>query len=171
MAVTVTRARQQAFPGLPEQVSAARAWAVSCLPADCPRVDDVALVVSELVTNAIVHSTSGLPGGTIAVRVELQAGAVAISVVDAGPRPVPARRQPGESGWGLADIVAALADAYEATTTPAGRCAWCRLDWEPGAAAHAPHIAAQQVSGPAHGAHTGAEHPAHTPDGRGEGTR
>ncbi|MEV4180697.1 ATP-binding protein [Streptosporangium canum] len=172
MAVTVTRARQQAFPGLPEQVSAARAWAVSCLPVGCPRVDDVALVVSELVTNAVLHSTSGLPGGTVAVRVELQAGAVVISVVDAGPRPVPARRQPGASGWGLADIVARLADAYEATTTPAGRCAWCRLDWpaltEQDAAAHAPHITAQQVSGPAHGAHTGAAHPAQTPDSRGE---
>ncbi len=52
MAVTVTRARQREFPGLPEQISAARAWAVSCLPAGCPRADDVALVVSELVTNA-----------------------------------------------------------------------------------------------------------------------
>ncbi|OUD00094.1 ATP-binding protein [Streptosporangium minutum] len=129
MALTVTRARQREFPGLPEQVSAARAWVVSCLPAGCPRADDVALVVSELVTNAVLHSVAGLPGGTVAIRVELQGDAVAISVVDAGPRPVPARRPAGESGWGLADIVARLVDAYDATTGPAGRCAWCRIDW------------------------------------------
>lgn len=129
MALTVTRARQREFPGLPEQISAARAWVVSCLPAGCPRADDVALVVSELVTNAVLHSVAGLPGGTVAIRVELQGDAVAISVVDAGPRSVPARRPAGESGWGLADVVARLVDAYDATTGPAGRCAWCRIDW------------------------------------------
>ncbi|MER5317991.1 ATP-binding protein [Streptosporangium roseum] len=129
MAVTVTHARQRVFPGVPVQVRAARAWVLTCLPARCPRADDVALVVSELVTNAIVHSRSGLAGGTVAVRVEAEAVSVAVSVIDQGARPVPARREPGESGWGLADIVSSLVDAYEVTTGPAGRTAWCRLDW------------------------------------------
>lgn len=117
------------FAGLPEQVPAARAWVIGCLPAGFPRSADVALVTSELVTNAVLHSLSGAPGGVFTVRVEVTATGVEISVIDQGPRPVPVRREPGASGWGLADIVARLADAYEATLTPAGRVAWCRLDW------------------------------------------
>ncbi|MFC3982826.1 ATP-binding protein [Streptosporangium jomthongense] len=119
----------RAFAGVPEQVPAARVWALGCLPAGCPRAVDVALVTSELVTNAVLHSLSGVPGGAFTVQVEVTAAAVEVSVIDQGPRPVPARREAGASGWGLADIVACLADAYEATLTPAGRVAWCRLDW------------------------------------------
>ncbi|GAA3096429.1 ATP-binding protein [Streptosporangium carneum] len=117
------------FAGVPEQVPAARAWTLKCLPAGCPRTADVALVTSELITNAVLHSLSGAPGGAFTVRVEVTAAAVEVSVIDQGPRPVPVRREAGASGWGLADIVARLADAYEATTGPAGRTAWCRLDW------------------------------------------
>lgn len=120
----------QRFEGLAEQIGAARAWALGCLPAGCPRRDDVALVLSELVTNAVLHSASGTPGGQVEIRVDVEADAVALSVLDQGPTLAPAVRGPGEHGRGLG-IVGALVDAYDVTTTEAGRCTWCRLDWSP----------------------------------------
>lgn len=114
--------------GVPVSVGEARAWVTECLPADCPRADDVVLVVSELATNAALHSASGMPGGTFHVLVQTEPGAIALVVVDQGPALVPARRPDGEGGHGLA-LVTELADAYEVTTTDAGRAVWCRLDW------------------------------------------
>ncbi|MEV7808970.1 ATP-binding protein [Microbispora sp. NPDC088329] len=125
---TRTRAQALALPGLPESVSQAREFAAGCLPAGCPRVDEVALVVSELATNAVLHSASGVPGGTFVVLVDVEPSSVAVAVADQGPALVPAMRPLGEGGHGL-DLVAALADAYEVTTTETGRTAWVRLDW------------------------------------------
>ncbi|MBX6386694.1 MAG: ATP-binding protein [Microbispora sp.] len=125
---TRTRTQALALPGLPESVSAARAFAAGCLPVGCPRADDVALVVSELATNAVLHSASGAPGGTFVVLVDAEPGAVAVAVADQGPALVPGVRPLGEGGHGL-HLVAELADAYEVTTTETCRTAWCRLDW------------------------------------------
>ncbi|NAS27466.1 ATP-binding protein [Herbidospora sp. NEAU-GS84] len=120
----------QRFPGQAEHVSAARRWALERLPADCPRRADVELVLSELVTNAVLHSASGAPGGLVEVRIEVEADAVALTVVDQGATLTPALRGPGEYGRGLA-IVTDLADAYEVTGSATSRCTWCRLDWSP----------------------------------------
>lgn len=115
------------YPGLPGSVGQARAVAAASLPAGCPRAGDVAVVVSELATNALLHSASGKPGGTFQVRVEAEPGGVAVAVVDQGPALMPATRD-DEGGRGLA-MVAVLADAYEVTVTDTGRTAWCRLVW------------------------------------------
>jgi serine/threonine-protein kinase RsbW len=115
------------FPGTAASIGQARAWVAGLLPPGCPRVADVALVVSELATNAVLHSASGAPGGVFEIRVDVEPGVVAVAVADAGPALVPATRQ-GEFGRGL-ELVAEVADAYEATVTEAGRTAWCRLDW------------------------------------------
>jgi serine/threonine-protein kinase RsbW len=117
------------IPGDAAQLSEARAWVLGLLPEACPRAADVALVVSELATNALLHSASGAPGGVVDVLVDVEPDAVALAVVDQGPAALaPARRPDGEGGRGL-QIVTALADAYEVTTTPEGRTVWCRLDW------------------------------------------
>jgi anti-sigma regulatory factor (Ser/Thr protein kinase) len=131
--MTDTHCRQAAMslPGLPESVGEARAWALSVLPADCPRADDVALVVSELATNAVLHSASRAPGGTFQVLVDVEAAAIVVVVVDTGPALVPAYRPAGEGGLGLF-LVTELADAYEVTTAVNARMAWCRLEWEAG---------------------------------------
>lgn len=116
------------IPGQPETLALARAWVLGLLPAGCPRADDVALVLSELATNAVMHSASGMPGGVVDVRVDVEPDAVAVAVVDQGPALVPARRPAGEGGYGL-HLVTSLVDAYEVTCTDAGRTVWCRLDW------------------------------------------
>ena len=53
---------RQVFPGSAEHVSTARRL-VAFLLADCPQVDDIALVTDELICNAIRHTRSGQLGG------------------------------------------------------------------------------------------------------------
>ena len=49
-------------------------------------VDDAVLCVDELVANAVQHSRSGLPGGTVEVRIAVAAGEwLRVEVQDAGP--------------------------------------------------------------------------------------
>jgi len=83
--LTVDAART--FPGRPESARAARVWAVSHLPPGSPAADDVALMVSELVTNALRYSRSALPGGSVAVSLAIGGGQVRVDVVDQGTLP------------------------------------------------------------------------------------
>lgn len=71
------------FAGRPESAREARAWAARWLTG-CPHADDVVLLLSELVTNAALHSRSA--GGTLRVRLYIVAGAwVRCEVRDDGP--------------------------------------------------------------------------------------
>lgn len=125
------------FPGRPESARAARQWAKRCL-AGCPSADEVMLAVTELVTNSVRHSRSGLrPGGMIRVRLSAAAGAwVRIEVRDDGPAATAAAApDPGglsEYGRGL-QMVRALAGGE---TGADGRgLHWARLPWVPADAA------------------------------------
>jgi anti-sigma regulatory factor (Ser/Thr protein kinase) len=76
---------------------------------------DLDLVLSELATNAIQHTRSGLAGGTFAVRLVVHPDRVRVEVRDNGPRgsrvPTPkAATMSAERGRGLA-----LVDAFAAT--------------------------------------------------------
>jgi hypothetical protein len=57
-AASTVRTRTRIFAGRPESVRGARAWAASLVPA--PAAADVALMVSELVADAILCTASGL---------------------------------------------------------------------------------------------------------------
>jgi len=70
------------FPGHPDQVAAARHF-VSRALASCPASSDVALLTSELATNAVQHSATG-HGGTFAVAISHGPGRVRITVTDDG---------------------------------------------------------------------------------------
>ncbi len=98
----------RAFPGVPESVSEARTWAASFLPPGAAVADDVVLMTSELVTNAIQHSGSGLPGGVVLVSVTTGKTWVRVDVFDQGELPASTGAPPG-LGMGL-EIVAQLAD-------------------------------------------------------------
>jgi anti-sigma regulatory factor (Ser/Thr protein kinase) len=85
--------------------------------------------VSELATNAIAYTRSGLPGGTFAVSVQDGPGGVVIRVCDQGARAMPALASPGpggEHGRGLR-IVAVLAEEWGTEPTATGRATWCRI--------------------------------------------
>lgn len=104
---------ERAFPGTPENVGAARRLVTSLL-AGSPLRDDAVLAVSELFTNAIVHTESGEPGGQAVVHVGLWQAGTRIAVTDQGTPGVPvicrpaAPGLPSESGRGLL-VVSGLA--------------------------------------------------------------
>ncbi|WP_433442412.1 ATP-binding protein [Nonomuraea sp. CA-141351] len=71
------------LPGVPSQVSTARGLVTAALGRDHPLYDDVALLTSELATNAILHTRSGA-GGSFTVTVNSSETAVRVLVSDAG---------------------------------------------------------------------------------------
>jgi len=90
---------------------------------DALLVDRVALVTSELVTNAVIHARTEI---RLVVRVDSRS--IWIEVLDGTPaRPQVARAAPWEtSGRGLA-LVASLADEWGVTETADGKKVWARL--------------------------------------------
>lgn len=97
------------FAGRPNSVAQARRWVAGFL-AEHPCADAAVVMTSELVTNAIVHSASGLPGGLVTVKITMADGSVRVDVIDEGkasPRPPP----PDALHAGIA-IICELADAF-----------------------------------------------------------
>lgn len=101
--------RRATFDGTTEGAQEARRWAIGALGKpgwDVEDPTDLAIVVSELATNAIDHSHSGDAGGRFTVRLALHEDHVRVVVRDAGPRKgrTPTRRTPqptAEHGRGL----------------------------------------------------------------------
>ena len=103
----------RAFPATPAQARQARNF-LSAILDDRPAADDAILCLSELVTNATIHSNSRRPGGHFTVRVQLSAGCVRVEVQDEGgpwTQPVPGDVQ---HGHGL-HIISQLARAWGIT--------------------------------------------------------
>ncbi|MEU8585752.1 ATP-binding protein [Streptomyces sp. NPDC048664] len=96
--------------------------------------EDVLLVVSELLTNAVVHALPPAALRLTRVRVRGRA-AVRVEVTDLGPvTPAAASApdasiDPDEHGRGLC-IVRALADRYGVEVHPGGTCRWAELALE-----------------------------------------
>jgi serine/threonine-protein kinase RsbW len=99
----------------------------------CPFADDFILLASELATNAIVHSRSGLPGGVFTVRAEVRPGDFAVLEVEDQGGPWIERDSGVEHGRGLA-LVAALAGdenwTIESGNSPGTRVVWVWVDWD-----------------------------------------
>ena len=132
-------------PGRAEYVAAARRWAQATAAAWGLAGAEVGLVVSELVTNALVHTRSGWLGGTVVVAVAGGWDSVTVHVHDLGadggqvPRPQRAARD-AEGGRGLAIVIAVSAEwgiipaawcpvqrADDPAADIGGCCTWCRL--------------------------------------------
>lgn len=95
----------RAFPGAPEHVRTARRFVGSLLDGSS-LAEDAVTVVSELFTNALLHTASGRPGGLVVVQVTRWLLGVRIAVTDqgSGQRPVIRRPDPcelTENGSGL----------------------------------------------------------------------
>ncbi|MBB2909028.1 anti-sigma regulatory factor (Ser/Thr protein kinase) [Streptosporangium becharense] len=122
------------FPATPCTVAAVRAWARHLLAGRTPGpvLDDVTLLLSEVVTNAVVHSDSGrTPGGSVTVCLGLGGGMVHAEVIDDGsPGSIPFLRATGadsESGRGLhlVEAIAARWGAHHGVGT--GNAVWFRV--------------------------------------------
>jgi anti-sigma regulatory factor (Ser/Thr protein kinase) len=116
-----------AFPGLPEYVRTARRYVGRVLRDGHPCAELAVQLVSELVTNSLMHSDSAGPEGIIGVTVSGTLTSATIEVTDAGGTKVPQLRPSGdldsECGRGL-QLVAALADEWGFQEDEAGRLTW-----------------------------------------------
>ncbi|MFI8346199.1 ATP-binding protein [Streptomyces sp. NPDC085596] len=97
--------------------------------------DDLVLIVSELVTNAVRHGKTA-PGRQVEVTIDHSAGRVRVEVRDTGdgmPRRRP-RVPLAVSGRGL-EIVASLTEAWGVTEQVVGKTVWAELVIRPSEAA------------------------------------
>jgi len=92
------------------------------------RIDDVVLVASELVSNAVMHTAGDLVNDELDVTWDIQPDCVLVRVVDASPElPAPRSTNPEDiRGRGLS-IVAALALDWGVRRTSGGKQVWARV--------------------------------------------
>ncbi len=112
-------------PSVPRSVAAVRRYAVQCareLGRD-EHAEVLALLVSEVATNAVVHGT-----GEVQVRVLLAGDRLRVEVADESTRlPTPRTADlEAEGGRGLA-LVAALAQDWGVQSTAGGKTVWFEL--------------------------------------------
>lgn len=116
------------LPGVASSVGRARELVRACLSPG-QATDYAELCTSELATNAVTHTASGLPGGTFTVTVEPGPAGVVITVTDAGASSAPvvsASSGAAEHGRGML-LVAALAAEWGTEALGPQRITWCRL--------------------------------------------
>jgi anti-sigma regulatory factor (Ser/Thr protein kinase) len=118
------------IPGHPEQVSVARAFVARTLSAHRPGTDaDTAtLLTSEIVTNAIVHTKSGVEGGTVTIVVRGIPRGVLVEIIDSGSAGSPVVKGDlyATDGHGLF-LVQNLAAQWGYLREPAGTTVWFHL--------------------------------------------
>jgi anti-sigma regulatory factor (Ser/Thr protein kinase) len=116
--------------GIPSAARQARELVREAVGEGHPFAGDAELITSELVTNAVTHTRSGKPGGSLVLAVRAHPDQVQILVRDSGGPSAPTRTSAadlgGEHGRGLA-IVNALATEWGSHASPSGRATWCRL--------------------------------------------
>ena len=115
------------YPGATEHVRAVRID-LRPLLTGCPMADDVILCATELASNAVLHSSSRLPGGSFTVRAKIDSCHYAwIEVEDNGGIWASTTSEPTRY-HGL-DIVRALASEWGIDGDHTTRIIWARFDW------------------------------------------
>jgi anti-sigma regulatory factor (Ser/Thr protein kinase) len=114
---------RRTFPGDPQELRAARSWTRATLDGH-PHSEDAALIVTELGTNALMHTASGAAAGTFHVTLTVSELTVAVAVTDSGDtKTAPEVQHPSLNsthGRGLG-MVAAIADSVVVRGDDAGR--------------------------------------------------
>ncbi len=126
--VTLPAARPAAALARQVTRAAVAAWRLGDL------ADSAVLLVSELVTNAVMHAGPDAAGTVL--RLEYGGGWLRIEVHDTSPH-APRPRTPDwldESGFGLM-LVDSLATKWGVQQTAQGKAVWAELDARPGGAA------------------------------------
>jgi anti-sigma regulatory factor (Ser/Thr protein kinase) len=122
------------IPGRPEHVREARAFVAKALGELHPSLDSAVLLTSELVTNAVMHSSSRCVGGMVSVLILESAGGLRIEVADEGSdlsSPVVRGDVYASDGHGLF-LVQTLADQWGYVRDDNGTTVWFWLT-QPGA--------------------------------------
>ncbi len=123
------RSETRVFPGRAENITDVRSYLADLLDG-CAAAEYAILCASELAANAATHSTSGQPGGHLAVRAEIRPGEyVRIEVADqGGPWAESGEACDRPHGLDLVRMVAGYGN-WGINGSAAGRVAWVRLDW------------------------------------------
>ena len=114
------------IPGRPEHVCAARSFVEKALDEATPATDVAVLLVSETVTNAVLHSNSRRRGGTVTITIIKVGGGTRIEVTDDGSEvsaPVVKGHGCVSGGHGLF-LVQTLADQWGYVRDDAGTTVW-----------------------------------------------
>jgi anti-sigma regulatory factor (Ser/Thr protein kinase) len=123
-----THTIKRALAARPEAVADARRE-VRALPLAQESREHLALVVSELVTNVLLHADAAV-GDPVGLQVRVRSGRARIEVRDCGQgfdTPVSVSPDPlAVGGQGLL-IVAALSDAWGVVRGPGGCTVWCEV--------------------------------------------
>jgi serine/threonine-protein kinase RsbW len=112
---------ERSLPAEPESVSTLRRGLTGALrPLDVgdERLADIALVVSEALTNAAMHAYVSMTPGTVTLVAAMSSGGLRVTVTDDGRGMVARTDSPG-LGLGLS-VMSRLADALE-ISSPGGR--------------------------------------------------
>ncbi|MFF5209497.1 ATP-binding protein [Streptosporangium sp. NPDC000396] len=130
----VTLGRRAAINSASNSVSTARLWARDLLTRKVPEttLDDVVLLLSEVVTNAVIHSDSGRRSdGSVMVCLGLGGGVVHVEVIDDGSAgSVPFIRMAeidSDGGRGLFMVDVLAADWGTHQDDEAGNAVWFHL--------------------------------------------
>jgi anti-sigma regulatory factor (Ser/Thr protein kinase) len=114
------------IPGRPEHVREARAFVTKALGDLHPSLDTAILLTSELVTNAVTHSSSRRPGGTVTVVITESGGGLRFEVGDEGSElgpPLVRSEMLATDGHGLF-LVQALASQWGYVRASSGTTVW-----------------------------------------------
>jgi len=114
------------IPGRPEHVREARAFVAKALGDLHPHLDTAVLLTSELVTNAVMHSSSHCIGGSVTILIMESAGGMRIEVADEGSElssPVVRGDAYASDGHGLF-LVQTLADQWGYLRDDGGTTVW-----------------------------------------------
>lgn len=120
------------IPGRPEHVRLARQFTTALLHENVAMADAAVLLVSELVSNSVLHSDSHLPGGIITVTLIGVRGGIQAEVTDQGSATVPAlttgpeAAEPTENGRGLL-LVEQLSARWGVVSAPGCTVTWFEL--------------------------------------------
>lgn len=121
------------LPGHPRLVREARRFVAGTIGTEHRQYDTAVLLTSELVTNAITHSQSGWPGGTLDLTIAASCSALLFSVTDQGstagePAALPAMAAApgGTHGNGLV-LVDSLSDGWGYRHDGGRTSVWFRL--------------------------------------------
>lgn len=114
------------YPARPDQVREARRFLAGFL-AGRPAADNAVLCLSELATNAVLHSDSRKPGGQFIVRAQIHDGLLRVEVQDQGGHWEP--QSPGtHHGRGLHIVSQFAREWHISSDSHPGRTVWFELD-------------------------------------------
>jgi anti-sigma regulatory factor (Ser/Thr protein kinase) len=118
-------------PGRPERVAEVRRFVRRVTGDASPMADTAVLLASELVTNAVLHSASGRPGGSATILITEIGGGLRVEVADEGSdqsAPVVRGDIYASEGHGLF-LVQSLAEQWGYVRDETGTTVWFWLSY------------------------------------------